>query len=164
MQRTVSLGLTGAYWLSLMLVVIGILLGALALAPTISLYGPRILLWYFRGTVIGVCFLFWGEVTTMISTGAWLIYFSGVVVIFIFFSFRAPNMLRHTFMGTRTAYVVGASASLLIGIRTPLLLGPPPLIALVMAVTEPGLAGSALWTGGLLFLIVLIADDAIKRL
>lgn len=127
-----------------MLVVACVILGALALAPTISLYGPRILLFYFGGTVIGTCFFIFGEVTTWVSTGAWLIYFRGVVVIFLFFTFSAPNVLRYALMGTRLAFVVGAVTSVLMGIRTPLLLGPAPLIALVTAAGGEAGAGSVL--------------------
>ena len=47
-----------------MLVVACVILGALALAPTISLYGPRRLLFYFGDTVIGTCFFIFKEVTT----------------------------------------------------------------------------------------------------
>lgn len=106
--------------LPMMLVIMSMVLGSLALAPTISLYGPRMLLFYFRGTVVGACFLIYGQVSIWISNAAWLIYFSGVVVIFMFFSFRAPNPIRIALGYPRFSFIVGAVASFLMGTRTPL--------------------------------------------
>lgn len=142
-----------------MLFITCLLLGAFALAPTISLYGPRMLLFYFGGTVAGACIFVFGEVTTWVSTGAWLIYLRGVVVIFLFFAFSASNTPRLTLMGTRLAYLVGAVASCAMGVSTPLLLGPPPLIALVSAVGGDTGAGSVLWLGMLLFMVLLILQE-----